>query len=61
MKPGQVFALLLLGMWCLTAWMAYTDGKSYWTYIGIMALAVLAGLVSGTMARVCVDVLRGVW
>lgn len=61
MKPGQVFALILLFTWALAAWMAYTDSKSYWTYMGIMALTVLAGLASGTMAKVCVDVLKGVW
>lgn len=61
MKPGQIFALMLIGMWGITAWMAYSDGKSYWTYMGIMALTVLAGMASGTLARVCVNVLRGVW
>ena len=61
MKPGQYFALILVVMWGLTVWMAYNDGKAYWTYMGIMALTVLAGLASGTLARVCVDVLRGVW
>lgn len=61
MKAGQIFALILVVMWALTAWMAYSDGKAYWTYMGIMALTVLAGLASGTMFRVCADVLRGLW
>ena len=60
MKPEYLLALAVLFMWGCSAWMSYTWNKTFWEAMTIQAIAALAGLASGYVARACVVMLKGV-